>query len=173
MTTPQNHKTKALSVKQTWGKRCNILLFMSSEIGVLLRVIFSQFSHPRSLRTLFSSKDTTLPTVPLAVREGRNQLWGKTRESFRYIWNHYRDEADWFLKADDDTYVNRIHTTGYKNTKYDLIVRYVSVENLRYFLSGFNSSAPLWFGHKYKAFIKNGYFSGGAGKVITFTFHKM
>jgi hypothetical protein len=42
--------------------------------------------------------------------------------------------------------------------------RYVIVENLRYFLSAFNTSQPLWFGHKFKAIVKSGYFSGGAGE---------
>ena len=47
--------------------------------------------------------DEDLPTVKLAVKEGRDNIWGKTREAFRYIWNNHRDQADWFFKADDDT----------------------------------------------------------------------
>ncbi|XP_046656515.1 glycoprotein-N-acetylgalactosamine 3-beta-galactosyltransferase 1-like isoform X3 [Daphnia pulicaria] len=123
MTSPNHHQTKALAVKETWGKRCNILLFMSS------------------------AYDSKLPTVQLGVKEGRNRLWGKTRESFRYAWNRYQDKVDWFLKADDDTYV--------------------VLENLRYFLTPYNTSKPLWFGHKYKSDVKSGYFSGGAGYVLS------
>lgn len=33
MTNPDNHKKKARHVKRTWGKRCNILLFMSTTEG--------------------------------------------------------------------------------------------------------------------------------------------
>ena len=34
MTSPANHQTKAKAVKDTWGKRCNILLFMSTAEGI-------------------------------------------------------------------------------------------------------------------------------------------
>nr|CAH0099549.1 unnamed protein product [Daphnia galeata] len=123
MTSPENHQKRAMAVKNTWGKRCNILLFMSSE------------------------EDPSLPSIKLPIIEGRNQLWGKTREAFRYIWNNYRDQADWFFKADDDTYA--------------------IMENMRYFLSSYNTSKPLWFGHKFKTIVRQGYFSGGAGYVLS------
>ena len=33
MTQPENHYKKAIHVKRTWGKRCNKLIFISSEDG--------------------------------------------------------------------------------------------------------------------------------------------
>uniref|UniRef100_A0A1B6CY54 Glycoprotein-N-acetylgalactosamine 3-beta-galactosyltransferase 1 n=1 Tax=Clastoptera arizonana TaxID=38151 RepID=A0A1B6CY54_9HEMI len=123
MTSPNNHQKKAKHVKATWGKRCNILLFMSSE------------------------NDTTLPSVGLPVSEGRDNLWAKTKEAFKYVYTNHLDSVDWVLKADDDTYV--------------------IVENLRYLLSDYNSSEPVYFGCRFKPYVKQGYMSGGAGYVLS------
>uniref|UniRef100_A0A182JNX8 Glycoprotein-N-acetylgalactosamine 3-beta-galactosyltransferase 1 n=1 Tax=Anopheles christyi TaxID=43041 RepID=A0A182JNX8_9DIPT len=125
MTTPANHQDKVVHIQATWGARCNKLLVMSSVA------------------------DPTIGSIALPVEEGRKSLWNKTREAFRYIYEHHLEEYDWFFKADDDTYV--------------------VVENLRYFLYPYSPQLPIYFGSKfrYPEYVKQGYFSGGAGYVLS------
>ncbi|XP_075151384.1 glycoprotein-N-acetylgalactosamine 3-beta-galactosyltransferase 1 [Haematobia irritans] len=123
MTNPKNHQTKARHVKRTWGKRCNKLLFMSS------------------------AEDKDLGTVALNVEEGRNNLWAKTKEAYKYIYENHLDDADWFFKADDDTYT--------------------IVENLRFLLYPYSPETAIYFGCRFKPFVKQGYMSGGAGYVLS------
>ncbi|XP_017006870.3 glycoprotein-N-acetylgalactosamine 3-beta-galactosyltransferase 1 [Drosophila takahashii] len=123
MTNPTNHKKKARHVKRTWGKRCNILLFMSS------------------------AEDDELPTVKLNVGEGRENLWAKVKEAFKYVYKHHYNDADFFYKGDDDTYA--------------------VIENMRYMLYPYSPETPVHFGFKFKPFVKQGYMSGGAGYILS------
>ena len=66
---------------------------------------------------------------------------------FRYLHDNHFEEADWFLKADDDTYI--------------------VMENLRYMLEPYNATQPIFFGCKFKPYVKQGYMSGGAGYVLS------
>ncbi|XP_030763970.1 glycoprotein-N-acetylgalactosamine 3-beta-galactosyltransferase 1-like isoform X2 [Sitophilus oryzae] len=122
-TSPENHQNRAKHVKATWGQRCNTLIFISTK------------------------EDDDIPTVALPVEENRDNLWGKTRLALQYLYENYYDQADWFLKTDDDTYV--------------------IVENLRYMLYTQDPELPVYLGCKFKPFINQGYMSGGAGYVLS------
>jgi len=64
----------------------------------------------------------------------------------RYVYEHYFNDFDWFIKADDDTYV--------------------IIENLRNFVSNYDSGSAIYFGSKFKL-NEVTYMSGGAGYVLS------
>lgn len=79
MTNPANHQTKAVHIKNTWGRRCAKLLYISSQ------------------------RDQELDTIVVNLTlESRNALRNKTRDGFLYVHDNYVDDFDWFIKADDD-----------------------------------------------------------------------
>ena len=121
-THPKNLHRQATAVKHTWARRANKVLFMSSE-------------------------NSDFPTVAIKVPNGREHLTAKTMKSFRYVYEHHFDDADWFMKADDDTFV--------------------IVENLRKFLEDKDPEQPHYYGHHFTWVIKGGYNSGGGGFVVS------
>uniref|UniRef100_A0A8C0GWC3 N-acetylgalactosaminide beta-1,3-galactosyltransferase n=1 Tax=Chelonoidis abingdonii TaxID=106734 RepID=A0A8C0GWC3_CHEAB len=104
-------------------RHCNVVLFMSSV------------------------RDDGFPTVGLDTKEGRDQLYWKTIRAFQYVHQHHLEQADWFLKADDDTFV--------------------VLDNLRWLLANHKPEEPVYFGKRFKPFVKQGYMSGGAGYVLS------
>lgn len=69
-------------------------------------------------------------TIVLDVEEGSEHLWEKSVQAFRYVYEHHLNESDWFVRADDDTYM--------------------IVENLRYMLHGYSPNDSLYFGCKFR-----------------------
>ncbi|NXH10888.1 C1GTA galactosyltransferase, partial [Bucco capensis] len=123
MTAPQSLASRARHVRATWARHCNVLLFMSSR------------------------PDRSLPAVGLPVGEGRQQLYWKTVRALQYVHRHHLGQADWFLKADDDTFV--------------------LLANLRWLLASHSPQRPVYFGKRFRPFARQGYMSGGAGYVLS------
>ncbi|GAB6027659.1 hypothetical protein CHUAL_001900 [Chamberlinius hualienensis] len=130
MTYPKNNE-KALVVESTWGKRCNVFYFVSTQ-----PVVDETNNRPPLL------------TVTVPGEESRDILWNKTKAGFQYAYEHFFDEADWFMKADDDTYV--------------------VMENLRMLLLDKDPSIPMYFGCRYNdSLFDNGWMDGGAGYILS------
>lgn len=124
MTMEYSLETKAKSVNDTWGQRCDKLIFISSAPSNISNVI-------------------TLNTP-----EGRAHLTTKTMSAIKYMYGHYLNDFDWFMKCDDDVYV--------------------IMENLKYMLSKYDPiSDAVYLGNHFKVHVAQGYMSGGAGYVFS------
>ncbi|KAK3100750.1 hypothetical protein FSP39_024689 [Pinctada imbricata] len=109
-----NNESNTDSVESTWGKRCDVLLFINSTI------------------------------VPCL--DGDNNQWRRSKKAFKYIYENHIMDADWFLKAENDTYV--------------------IIENLRYFLQNKSLTEPTYYGRRFKPYVSQDYMNGKAGFVI-------
>ncbi|XP_046376770.2 glycoprotein-N-acetylgalactosamine 3-beta-galactosyltransferase 1-like [Haliotis rufescens] len=122
LTQPKNLKNRTLAVKETWGGDCDITLYFSSVT------------------------DRQFPTIGLGIPEKRKNLIKKVIAALQYIDKFYSDKADWFLKADDDTFI--------------------IVDNLRHFLRTKDPDAPVYYGCKLEG-KRLHYHSGGGGYVMS------
>eukprot|EP00041_Stephanoeca_diplocostata_P021214 m.489409 g.489409 ORF g.489409 m.489409 type:complete len:679 (-) comp21767_c0_seq1:154-2190(-) len=127
LTYPGTHANRAVAVNRTWGRRCDHLLFMSTERYLDLNIVELDLGGP----------------------EARTMIWTKTKLAWMYVYKHYRDQADWFVKADDDTYVEMDH--------------------MRQFLQRYNPTEQLYFGRQFlpQGDINRSYYSGGSGIVFS------
>lgn len=131
LTTPSNWETKGRAVKNTWARRCHKAFYFYTKIeGCTTQPIC-----------------TEPDAIGLNVPDGRDHLTAKTVGALNYSYTKYGAEADYFLKADDDTYV--------------------ITENLQRILLRFRSISHLYLGRLFTDILPKGYNSGGAGYVIS------
>jgi len=84
-----------------------------------------------------SQEDPSLPAVGLNIEDGRDNIWAKTKQAHLHLYKNHFDEADWFLKGDEDTYL--------------------VFENLRYILEAHSHTDPVYFNFKLNPHVKAGY----------------
>ena len=118
LTSPKYFFTRARAINATWGPRCDRFLFVS------------EFSHKNmtAKQRRFAKR---LPIAPIEnIQPGYEHLTEKTILAFLFAYQNYFNEFDWFVKADDDTYL--------------------FVEYLKEFLKLQDPSEPVTFGYNFK-----------------------
>jgi hypothetical protein len=118
LTTPKNFLTRAKAVNDTWAPRCNRYFFVTEQAQETLT--------PEQL--IFTKQ---VPIAPIKnITGGYDHLTQKSTLAFFFAYENYLNDFDWFVKADDDTYL--------------------IVDHLKAFLSEQNCSEPVTFGYNFK-----------------------
>ena len=94
----KNHETNVKATKETWAKRCSGF------------VAFSTANDPK------------IPAVKIEHEgpEEYENMWQKSREIWKYIDTHFRDQFDYFLLGGDDMFYiieNLVHYLGSEEIK--------------------------------------------------------
>uniref|UniRef100_A0A0K0FQ06 N-acetylgalactosaminide beta-1,3-galactosyltransferase n=1 Tax=Strongyloides venezuelensis TaxID=75913 RepID=A0A0K0FQ06_STRVS len=124
--TSKVNRERAILQKKTWVKRCDNHIFGSGE----------------------ESED--IPTFKAYHDDGYSFSFGKMKNTLSHVWRKYGNKYDWYIKADDDTYV--------------------IMENLRAFLLNEDPSKHGYHGFRMAVGGKSNphaYTSGGAGYVMS------
>jgi glycoprotein-N-acetylgalactosamine 3-beta-galactosyltransferase len=123
LTSPQYFLTRTKAVNATWGPRCDRYFFITEYPG----------------NNMTSEQINFAKQIPIAsiknIRAGYDHLTQKSTLAFLFAHEKYFNDFDWFVKADDDTYL--------------------IVENLKSFLSEKNSAEPFTFGYDFKVNIND------------------
>ncbi|UJR27208.1 hypothetical protein I4U23_008504 [Adineta vaga] len=135
LTAPKYFLTRAKAINDTWASRCDRYFFVSEyAIDMMTSEELNFTQH--------------IPIAPLKeLNAGYTHLTQKSTLSFIHAYENYLNDYEWFVKADDDTYL--------------------VVENLKAFLSEQNASEPITFGYNFKILVSKGYHSGGAAYVLS------
>ncbi|XP_045612202.2 glycoprotein-N-acetylgalactosamine 3-beta-galactosyltransferase 1 [Procambarus clarkii] len=124
VTTPHYHQERAVHVASTWAQRCSLAVFLTTR------------------------PDPRLPRILLTPgARSYDQLWDKVTQGFQWAYGH-REEFDWVVKADDDTFL--------------------VVEHLQAALSALDPDQPLASGVHLRTWeTGKTYLNGGAGYVLS------
>jgi glycoprotein-N-acetylgalactosamine 3-beta-galactosyltransferase len=121
LTSPENYLTLTRAVHQTWASRCDQHFFISEPSQENMTNEQKQFAKEISIAPIHD------------IKFGYDKLIQKMTLAFLFAYKNYFHDFDWFVKADDDTFI--------------------IVENLRDFLRKQDASEPVTFGYNYKVIV--------------------
>lgn len=118
LTSPKYFVTRAKAVNNTWASRCDRYLFITEPLR----------NNADSTELTIANQ---LPLAPIQnITAGYNHLTRKSYLAFVFAYETYFNDYEWFVKADDDTYL--------------------FVDHLKTFLSDKNASEPVTYGYNFK-----------------------
>lgn len=132
-----SHKIQRL--QETWGPFCDKLLFVVAHTDVV----------PPHKNVTGGVGEIMVVNMTMSADPSQRNIWNKVHNMWTAIADKYLEEAEWFLKIDDDTFL--------------------FVDHLRGFTQYYNPNIPRYFGHTilYRWKRSNIVFNSGSAYVLS------
>jgi hypothetical protein len=148
LTQSKSVSTRAKVVYDAWAHKCdNYKFIIKFPANMTKNNEIVQFAS--ELKNVSESEGFELNDLvePANFDEDKyNDLTNKVFLTYIYLYKKY-NYYDWYLKADDDTFV--------------------FVDNMRQFLADKDPKQAVTYGYNFKVIVENGYHSGGAGYLLS------
>jgi glycoprotein-N-acetylgalactosamine 3-beta-galactosyltransferase len=138
LTSPKTLPTRAELVYDAWANECDGLKFITT---IPVNSTRSKIKKFKRVEFMYKNKIPIL-MPPRFRNENYSRLTDKIYHTIIDLYKNYANDYDWFLKADDDTFI--------------------FVDHLRQFLERHDPESPIYFGYNLKTWV-----SGGAGYVLS------
>lgn len=123
MTSQANLIDKGRPVVNSWAKKCDnyklVTLLNNTNETTTIGNNNRNVTRPSEIGDVLQPPELIIDTY--------EKLTDKVYLTFKYLYSRYGDQYDWYLKADDDTFI--------------------FVDHMREFLSDKNASQPVTFGY--------------------------
>lgn len=140
--------SKVKTVYDTWARKCDnfkfVIKFPGTKINYTRMSNITADLYSDTINDAIELNDI-LQLADFSKDEYKN-LTNKVFMTLKYVYKKYA-YYDWYLKADDDTFV--------------------FVDNLRKFLADKRPGEPVTYGYNFVPLVPHGYHSGGAGYVLS------
>jgi len=140
LTNKENFDKRMRNIYETWAFKCDNYKFVSeipAHIKIKSKILTQHLVKYREMNVLHP---------PGLLIDNYDKLTDKVFRTIEYLHQNNND-YDWYLKADDDTFV--------------------FIDNLRKFIQNKNKSAPVTYGYDFKVLVEHGYHSGGGGYLLS------
>ncbi len=131
-------------IYRAWARKCDNFKFITT---LPKQLILNNSRIKKGIEVKINNNRVNLLQPPGYVNDKYEKLTDKVYLTFKYLYENNYNDYEWYLKADDDTFI--------------------FVNNLRKFLSNKNPAMPITFGYDFKEEVLEGYHSGGAGYVLS------
>merc|ERR1719334_710225 len=95
------------AIAKTWGQFCKLVFVVDDKLAIPRQVVSELNAMTKNVEIL------ALSNLQFVQSSMERNIWDKVWKMWWHIFVHHIDDAEWFLKVDDDTFFSAVQFKGF------------------------------------------------------------